>query len=126
LDNLLSGYKHIEERYIMTGNIVNYRDHVGSKAEKFYKTTLFSGETLMVGLNCLESGQLQRVHTHADQDKFYLVLEGRGHFTIGDTVTETGPGHVVWAAAGVPHGVENKGAEQLVIFMGIAPPPGQG
>jgi quercetin dioxygenase-like cupin family protein len=110
----------------MTKNIVNYRDHIGVNSEKFYKTTLFSGDNLMLGLNCLEPGQVQRVHTHSDQDKFYLVLEGSGDFTIGNDVTRVGAGHIIWAAAGVPHGVENNEPDRLVIFMGIAPPPGRG
>ena len=104
-------------------NIAHYKDYVGAKAEKFYKATLFQGENLMIGLNCLEPGQVQHVHEHADQDKFYFVLEGVGLFTVGDEVTEVGEGHVVWAAAGVPHGVENRGSERLTILMGIAPAP---
>jgi len=107
----------------MAKNIVYYQDHVGAKAEKFYKTTLFQAEHLMIGLNCLEPGQVQAVHDHADQDKFYYVIEGTGAFTVGEEISEVGPGHVVWAAAGVPHGVENKGNERLVILMGIAPSP---
>ena len=107
----------------MSNNIVHYRDHVGARVEKFYKTTLFSGEHLMIGLNCLEPGQVQKVHQHANQDKFYYVIEGAGYFTVGEEVTEVGPGQVVWAQAGIPHGVENKGSERLVIFMGIAPLP---
>jgi len=107
----------------MSKNILHYQDHVGARAEKFYKTTLFQGQHLMLGLNCLEPGQVQAVHDHADQDKFYYVIAGRGRFTAGEEVTEVGPGHVVWAAAGVPHGVENQGDERLTILMGIAPPP---
>lgn len=107
----------------MLKNIVHYQNYTGTKADKFYKTTLFQGQHLMLGLNCLEPGQIQNVHDHVDQDKFYYVIEGRGVFTVGDEVTEVGPGHVVWAAAGVPHGVENKGGDRLVIFMGIAPSP---
>jgi quercetin dioxygenase-like cupin family protein len=107
----------------MPKNIVYYRDHVGAKAEKFYKTTLFQAEHLMIGLNCLEPGQVQPVHDHADQDKFYYIIEGKGHFTVDQAVTEIGPGHVVWAQAGVPHGVENRGSERLTIFMGMAPSP---
>ena len=107
----------------MSNKIVHYSDHVGTKAEKFYKTTLFQAEKLMIGLNCLEPGQVQPVHDHADQDKFYYVIEGNGHFTLGQEVTEGGPGHVVWAQAGVPHGVENRSSERLTILMGIAPPP---
>ena len=107
----------------MPANIVYYSEYVGAKADKFYKTTLFQAEHLMLGLNCLEPGQVQSVHDHADQDKFYYVIEGRGSFTVGETVSEVGPGHVIWAAAGVPHGVENKGSERLVILVGIAPSP---
>ena len=107
----------------MPNNIIHYSDHVGVKAGKFYKTTLFQAEKLMIGLNCLEPGQVQPIHDHADQDKFYYVIEGKGHFTIGEEVTEVSPGSVVWAQAGIPHGVENRGSERLTILMGIAPPP---
>ena len=107
----------------MAHNIAHYQDHVGSRAEKFYKTTLFQGDYLMLGLNCLESGQVQTVHDHPDQDKFYFVLEGHGHFTVGQDKIEAGEGNIIWAEAGLPHGVENKGDGRLVILMGIAPPP---
>lgn len=107
----------------MSNNITHYSQHIGVREDKFYKTTLFQAERLMIGLNCLEPGQVQKVHSHADQDKFYFVVEGSGSFTVGDSVFEAGPGNIVWAEAGVPHGVENKGDERLVIFMGIAPSP---
>jgi quercetin dioxygenase-like cupin family protein len=107
----------------MSDNIVHYKDHIGTRAEKFYKTTLFQGKTLMIGLNCLEPGQVQKVHDHSDQDKFYFVVEGKGIFTLGVEETEVGQGQVVWAAAGFPHGVKNLGTERLIILMGIAPPP---
>lgn len=107
----------------MSKNTLHYQRHVGSRAEKFYKTTLFQGQHLMLGLNCLEPGQVQSVHDHADQDKFYYVIEGRGIFTVGDEIVEAGPGSIVWAQAAIPHGVENQGHERLVILMGIAPSP---
>ena len=107
----------------MSDNVTHYSQHVGARQEKFYKTTLFRADRLMVGLNCLEPGQVQTVHSHQDQDKFYYVLEGVGNFTVGEEITEAGPGHVVWAEAGVPHGVENQARERLVILMGIAPSP---
>jgi quercetin dioxygenase-like cupin family protein len=107
----------------MAKHITHYRDHVGAKPDKFYKATLFQAEQLMLGLNCLEPGQVQTVHEHADQDKFYYVIEGMGHFTVGEEVGEVGPGHVVWAEAGLPHGVENRGAARLIVLVGIAPAP---
>ena len=107
----------------MLQNITHYTNHVGSQPDKFYKTTLFHGDYLMLGLNCLEPGQVQHVHSHESQDKFYFVLEGRGHFTVGEDEIEAGEGNIIWAEAGIPHGVENKGNGRLVIFMGMAPPP---
>ena len=107
----------------MSNNVTHYSQHIGVREDKFYKTTLFQAAQLMIGLNCLEPGQVQSVHSHRDQAKFYYVIEGTGSFTVGEEVVEAGPGHVVWAEAGVPHGVENKRNDRLVIFMGIAPAP---
>jgi mannose-6-phosphate isomerase-like protein (cupin superfamily) len=77
----------------------------------------------MLGLNCLEPGQSQHVHTHADQDKFYFVAEGTGEFVVGDEKRRAGQGMVIWAPAGVTHGVTNTGTERLVLLVGIAPFP---
>lgn len=98
-------------------------DHVGQRAEKHYKTTLFSEPNLMVGLNCLEPRQAQHVHTHADQTKFYYVVAGEGWFTVGEETFSASAGQLIWAAQGVPHGVENRGDETLTLLVGIAPAP---
>lgn len=104
-------------------NVVDYRAHVGSKPEKFFKSTLFQSSRLLVGLNCLDPGQNQSPHRHAGQDKFYFVIEGEGEFIVGEETTLAGPGAAVWAPAGVEHGVTNRGAERLVLLVGIAPAP---
>jgi mannose-6-phosphate isomerase-like protein (cupin superfamily) len=78
----------------------------------------------MVGINCLEPGQVQATHDHARADKAYIVMEGSGHFVVGEEEGPAGPGEVIWAPAGVSHGVENRGTERLVLLVGIAPPPG--
>ena len=98
-------------------------DYVGTKEEKFFKATLFRADTLMLGLNCLEPGQVQTPHIHDDQDKFYYVVEGNGRFWIGDERVQASVGEVVWAPAGVLHGVENEGNGRLTLLMGIAPAP---
>lgn len=103
--------------------VKHVHDHSGSRDDKFYKTTLFRSDTLLLGLNCLEPGQTQAAHDHADQDKFYYVVAGHGRFQIGDAFTTAGPGDVVWAAAGVVHGVTNSGDERLTLLVGIAPAP---
>jgi quercetin dioxygenase-like cupin family protein len=102
-------------------NFVHYSERVGSNPDKQFKATLFQTGQLMLGLNCLEPGQSQHAHTHAGQDKFYFVVAGAGEFVVGDEKRSAGEGMVVWAPAGVTHGVTNTGTERLVLLIGIAP-----
>lgn len=104
-------------------DFTHFGEHVGARTDKHYKTTLFSGDHLMVGLNCLEPGQEQAVHDHSDQDKVYHVLEGEGVFSVAGEERCAGAGVVVWAQAGVPHGVRNEGAGRLTLLVCIAPAP---
>ena len=101
---------------------VDWKDHTGSQPEKFYKTTLWQGDHVMVGLNCLEPGQTQAVHAHEGADKFYLVLQGEGKFTVGDEEKNVGAGTVIVAPSGIPHGVTNVADERLSVLVAIAPP----
>jgi mannose-6-phosphate isomerase-like protein (cupin superfamily) len=101
---------------------LNWQDHVGSQPEKFYKTTLWQGQHLMIGLNCLEPGQTQKVHAHEGADKYYFVLEGRGMFTIGEEQKDAGTGSLIVAPSGIPHGVTNNGGVRLSLLVTIAPP----
>ncbi len=98
-------------------------DHVGINESKFYKTTLFRSDTLLLGLNCLEPGQVQQPHDHPDQDKFYYVIEGSGQFSLDKEQISAGSGEVVWAPAGLAHGVKNEGTDRLTLLVGIAPAP---
>jgi quercetin dioxygenase-like cupin family protein len=102
-------------------NFVDYRQHTGAKADKFFKSTLFESGNLLLGLNCLEPGQVQQAHQHEGQDKFYYVVEGEGDFVVANERRIAGPGSVVWAPAGVEHGVSNIGEARLVLLVGIAP-----
>lgn len=102
----------------------DYRDHKGTDPDKFFKTSVFSSQRVLLGLNCLAPGQTQSIHTHANQDKFYFVLEGEGAFVVGGEARSCGAGTAVWAPAGVPHGVTNQGPGELVVLVGIAPAPG--
>ena len=86
------------------------------------KADLWAGERLFVGLNCFEPGQSQKVHAHAGADKFYYVCSGRARLVVGEETREVATGAIVWAPAGVPHGVE-VALERTVLLVGIAPPP---
>jgi len=100
---------------------IDWRDHEGSQTEKFYKTALWQGNHVMVGLNCLEPNQTQSIHAHDGADKFYFVLAGRGRFTVAGKTNDAEVGALIVAPAGVTHGVTNTGSERLSLLVAIAP-----
>ena len=91
--------------------------------ERMTKLDLARGETLFAGLNCFEPGQSQSVHVHGNADKFYLVLSGKARMTVGAVTDDADAGTLVWAPAGVPHGVAEV-LERTVMLVAMAPPPG--
>jgi len=91
-------------------------------ADRMRKLDCFRSERLLVGLNCLEPGQSQAVHSHAGADKFYFVVSGRARFTVGGAMREAAAGDLVLAPAGVPHGVPEALARTLLL-VAIAPGP---
>ncbi len=104
-------------------HFLDWREYAGASLEKFYKTTLWQGGHMLVGLNCLEPGQTQKIHAHVGAEKFYFVLEGSGRFTVGDEERDADMGALVVAPAGVPHGVTNNGTVRLSLLVVISPPP---
>ena len=86
------------------------------------KIDLARGDLLFAGLNCFEAGQAQELHVHDEADKFYLVLSGKARMTVGDATQDARAGMLVWAPAGVPHGVE-EALERTVILVAMTPPP---
>ena len=102
----------------------DYRQHTSYQPQSQTKVTLFRSDQLMLGLNCLAPGQRQSMHSHADQDKFYLVLEGVGEFEVADERRHGGPRHGGLGSRGQPPTRWNTGRVGLVVLVGIAPAPG--
>jgi quercetin dioxygenase-like cupin family protein len=98
-------------------------DHTGFHADHATKADLVRGSALFLGLNCFEPGQSQPVHTHVGADKFYLILSGNASMIVGAETRDAGAGSLVWAPAGMPHGVASA-HQRTVMLVGIAPPPG--
>jgi quercetin dioxygenase-like cupin family protein len=92
-------------------------------AVRAMKVDLARGTTLFAGLNTFEPGQSQRLHAHAGADKFYLLLSGKARMTVADVTRDVGAGTLVWAPAGVLHGVD-AALERTVMLVAMAPPPG--
>ncbi|MFQ5889137.1 MAG: cupin domain-containing protein [Gemmatimonadota bacterium] len=98
-------------------------DRVRFSDERYTKIDVAAGEYLFVGLNCFQPGQVQDLHDHPGRDKCYIVLDGQGAFTVGDETREVGRGWVIFAPAGVPHGIVNGRKERLIVLTAIAPAP---
>ena len=91
--------------------------------EKMGKSTIFSSERVLVGLNAFEPGQEHRLHAHEGMDKIYHVLEGRGLFLLGDRELEMEAGVMLVAPDGVPHGIRNTSEARLLVLAILAPAP---
>jgi quercetin dioxygenase-like cupin family protein len=93
---------------------------VAYRPDRFAKSDLARGAHLFLGLNCFEPGQRQPVHVHEGADKFYLVLSGKARISVGDETQVAETGRLIWAPAGVSHGVE-EALERTVMLVGVAP-----
>ena len=98
-------------------------DHAKFSPEKMAKTDLASGETLFAGLNCFEPGQQHAAHSHAGQDKLYVVLEGEAEIQVGNESQIVFAGGGAFAPSGVMHSVRNCGDKRLIVLAILAPPP---
>lgn len=61
------------------------------------------------------------LHTHANEDEYSYVLEGRVGVQLGDEVLEAGPGDLVFKPRGVPHAFWNAGDEPARLLELISP-----
>ncbi len=87
------------------------------------KLNRFASARMFVDHYILLTGQAQRPHTHAENDKVYFVLEGRGVFQLGNEEYELSAGEGCVAVAGEIHGVRNESSERLVLLVVMAPNP---
>ena len=88
-------------------------------SEKMQKVKLFGTGQMFLDVYCLEPGQSQKVHTHDNETKIYVVLEGTARFHVSSEVEDVGAGHAVLARPGEPHGVENVSGERVVLLVGM-------
>ncbi|BDG61618.1 cupin domain-containing protein [Caldinitratiruptor microaerophilus] len=89
--------------------------------DKYQKVTLLATERSAVDVYCLLPGQSQRLHTHAETDKYYVILEGEARVRIGEEERVLGPGWAALAGPGVPHAIANDGPGPAVVLVFQAP-----
>ena len=91
--------------------------------DKMQKVPLFDAEKYFCDLYCLKPGQDQRIHTHDESDKIYVVMRGAGLFHIGGEEQTLETGQAVIARPGEAHGVRNSGQQDLVLLVFMTPKP---
>lgn len=107
----------------MPQHLIHAGDAAVFRLDRMSKADLIAGGQLFVGLNCFEPGQSQASHVHRGSDKFYFLVSGKARMTVGDETLEAVAGDLVWAPAGLPHGVA-EALERTVMLVAMAPPPG--
>lgn len=104
-------------------NVINISDYQQFSSEKMKKNNMFETPRFFCDIYCFEPGQEQKGHSHGEQDKVYLVLEGQGTFQVGPEKRVLGPGQGTMAHAGEEHGVKNHTGQRLKVFVFVAPNP---
>jgi mannose-6-phosphate isomerase-like protein (cupin superfamily) len=102
---------------------IRLRERATFQADRMAKIALAATPRVLLDLYALEPGQGQKVHSHDDQDKIYVVLEGRGRITVGAQEETVEAGEAVVAPAGTAHGVTNDSGVRLLILVLVSPPP---
>lgn len=101
--------------------IVTLADFEQFAGDKMKKNNLFQTERFFCDIYCFEPGQEQKGHVHADQDKVYIVLEGRGTFQVGTDHRTLTAGQGILAPAGQEHGVKNHTKNRTKVLVFVAP-----
>ncbi len=102
---------------------IRVREHAKFRPDKMAKIALATTPRAQLDLYCLEPGQDQKPHAHDDQDKIYLVLEGRGRVVVGADTETLEAGEAIVAPAGTSHGIANDGTARLTVLVVVTPPP---
>ena len=92
-------------------------------AAKLQKLNLFETPRFFLDVYCLEPGQAQKPHQHAEADKVYAVLEGEVKVRVGQESAALGAGEAALCPAGQDHGVENLGPSRAAVLVFMAPRP---
>jgi mannose-6-phosphate isomerase-like protein (cupin superfamily) len=117
------GVDRIDEYDPMSDFVKSVFNEARFSNEKMMKVNLFETRNFFCDVYGLEPGQEQKLHSHADADKVYFVLEGEGTFHIGADAYQLSANQIVCAAAGVPHGVKNTSQGRLSVLVFMTPNP---
>jgi quercetin dioxygenase-like cupin family protein len=108
-----------------TGEVlpVDLRDWVDFSVEAARRVRVFRTDALQQDLWCLEPQQATEVLRYEATDVTYTVLAGRAWFVTEQGDAGLDPLASLLVPAGVTHGIDNRGADPLVV-LAVGSPPG--
>lgn len=101
---------------------VDLRDWVDFTPSAARRTRVFATERLAHDLWCIEPQQSTGVLQYPDTDVTYTVIGGRSWFVTDQGEVGLDPMGALLVPAGVVHGIDNRGADPLIIAAVSAPP----
>lgn len=79
------------------------------------------GELLRAELVIAPGGAIDMPHVHPQQEERWEIRAGQGRFRVGSKEILAGPGDMVVAEPGVPHGLANAGDDDLSMILELRP-----
>ena len=101
---------------------VDLRDYVDFSTDQARRVRVFATDHLAVDLWCIEPQQATPVLRHDDVDVAYTVLGGRSWFVTEDGEIGLDALGSMLVPAGVAHGIDNRGADPLIVVASSSPP----
>ncbi len=101
---------------------VDLRDYVDFSRDAARRTRLFATAQLAHDLWCIEPQQATPVLQYPDTDVTYTVIGGRSWFVTEQGEVGLDPMGALLVPAGVVHGIDNRGADPLIVAAVSAPP----
>lgn len=104
---------------------VDLRDYVDFSPDAAVRVRVFATERLALDLWCIEPRQATPVLHEPDRDVTYTVIGGRSWFVTDEGEVGLDPMGALLVRAGTVHGIDNRGADPLIVAASSAPPTAQ-
>lgn len=104
---------------------VDLRDYVDFSQGAAQRVRVFATGRLAQDLWCIEPQQSTGVLQYPDADVFYTVVGGRSWFVTEEGEVGLDPLGSLLVPAGTVHGIDNRGADPLIVVAAVSPPGDQ-
>jgi quercetin dioxygenase-like cupin family protein len=101
---------------------VDLRDWVDLSPDRATRVRALATARSALDLWCLEPGQSTPVLRLPEQDVTYVVIGGRSWFVTDEGEVGLDPMGAMLVPAGVVHGIDNRGADPLIVLATVTPP----